>query len=46
MVLYLDLLNNGMEVVWIVTASAFALMCINRAYVINLDNLWALTVME
>jgi len=46
MLLYLALFSNRMEVVWIVTASAFALMCINRAYVINLDNLLALTVME
>jgi len=46
MVLYLNLFSNRMEVLWIVTASALALMCINRAYVINLDNLLALTVME
>jgi len=46
MVLYFNLLNNWMEVLWIVTVSAFALMCINRTYVINLDNLLALTVME
>jgi len=35
-----------MEVVWIVTTSVFAVMCINRAYVLNFDNLLALTVME
>ena len=46
MLLCLNLFRNRMGVLWIVTARALALMCINRAYVINMDNLLALTVME
>jgi hypothetical protein len=46
MLLGLNLFSNGMRGLWIVRASAFALMCIHSAYAINLDNLLAFTVME
>jgi hypothetical protein len=38
--------HNRTEVLWIVTVNALDVICINSAYVINGDNLLALTVAE